>query len=222
MKKIITLTLAINFILCGGYIFLEPELASAASATGSTAVSLTVTAEINLNCSSTMVLSPSMAGQTGGTATGTFGCIVTTSNSTGYNLKIEKNQKLQIADVADQRFDDYTTSTAYSDWTFAAPGNGNERFGFNIVSCSSSTDVVQNFRDNGSSACATGSSVTAWHCFSHIPTTPASAETVVNRTTSTPSGGILTVFGLQAVAGGSNNLNSGTYTCTTTVTATTN
>jgi hypothetical protein len=222
MKESIMLTIVISLILCGWYVFFEPALAGAASSTANTAVSLTVTGEINLNCSSTVILSPNIAGQTGGTATGTFGCLVTTNNSTGYNLKIEKNQKLQIANVADQRFDDYTTSSTYSDWSFAAPGSGNETFGFNIVSCASTTDIVQGFRDDGSANCGTGNSVTPWHCFAPVPTTPATAQTIANRTTATPSAGILTILGLQAVAGGSNNLNSGTYNCTTTITATTN
>jgi len=220
MKTVLSLTISLSLVLCGGYIFFEPELSDAATAT--TAVSLTVTGEINLNCSSTATLSPSIAGQTGGTATSTFGCLVTTNNSTGYNLKIEKDQKLQITDAVDQRFDDYATSVAYTDWSFAAPGNGNETFGFNVVSCASTTDIVQNFRDDGAANCASGDSVTAWHCFAPMPTTPATAETVANRTTATPADGILTIFGLQAQAGGSNNLNSGTYTCTTTVTAVTN
>jgi hypothetical protein len=47
-------------------------------------------------------------------------------------------------------------------------------------------------------------------------------EMVANRTTATPAVGILTIFGLEAQAGGSNNLQQGTYNCTTTVTAASN
>jgi hypothetical protein len=220
MKKIISLSLALSFILCGTYLFFEPELTGAATAT--TAVSLTVTGEINLNCSSTAALSPSIAGQTGGTATGTFGCLVTTNNSTGYNMKIEKNQKLQIADVADQRFDDYATTSGPADFNWAAPGSGNETFGFAVNSCASTTDIVAAYKDNTSACGGAGTNVTAWRCFTAIPTTPTTSAAVANRGTATPAVGILTVFGLEAQAGGSNNLNSGSYTCTTTVTATTN
>lgn len=208
-------------IVSGQWSFIFGSSALAAATSTLTTVTLNVIGEINLNCSSTASLLPSIPGQTGGTATGTFGCVVTTSNSTGYNLKIKKNQKLQIADVDDQRFDDYATSTTYTDWDFTAVGDGNERFGFNIVSCASTTDIVQGFRDNGANTCATGDDVTPWHCFAPIPSNP-SEETVANRTTATPAVGVLTVFGLEAQAGGSNNVMQGTYNCTTTVTATSN
>ncbi|MFC1789716.1 hypothetical protein ACFLYY_01930 [Patescibacteria group bacterium] len=219
MKKTISLTLAASIIICGGYMFFEPELAK--SDTADTAISLTVTGEINLNCSSTAALSPNIPGQSGGTATGTFGCVVETSNSTGYNMTIEKDQKLQIADVADQRFDDYTTSSASADYDWGAVGGGNEEFGFAVNSCASTTDIVATYKDNGADTCGgAGTQVNAWQCWTDIPTTTAVA--VANRATATPSGGILTTFGLEAQAGASNNLNSGSYTCTTTVTAVTN
>lgn len=233
--KIIKSTLIVSLIVIGGYVLFEPQVisgewrdffissATAATSTAQTGVSLTVTGEINLNCSTSVTLLPTIAGQTGGTATGTFGCVVTTNNSSGYNLSIKKDQTLRIADVADQRFDDYATSsgTGYADWNWVAVGNGNERFGFDVVSCASTTDIVQHYRDNGSSACSTGTSISAWHCFTPIPTNPVS-ESIGNRSTPTPAVGILTVFGLQAQAGGSNNLQQGTYNCTTTVTAATN
>jgi hypothetical protein len=222
MKQIIIITLAFCVIIGGGYIYFEPELAAAvASTTATTLVSLTVTGEINLNCSSTATLLPNVAGQTGGTATGTFGCIVTTSNSTGYNLKIEKNQKLQIADAVDQRFDDYTSSTGPTDYDWHAVGNGNEEFGFTVAACASTTDILATYKNNGA-ACGGAGTLFGYHCFAPIPTTPATAANVANRGTATPLAGILTTFGLQAQAGGSNNLNSGVYYTTTTVTATTN
>ena len=233
MKEIISSTLAVILIVSGGYLFFEPQLinggwenpfissAEAATTTGLTAVSVTVTGEINLNCSTSVSLLPSISGQTGGTATGTFGCVVTTNATSGYNLSIKKDQKLMISDVADQRFDDYTTTTAWGDWTWIAASNGTEKFGFAINSCASTTDIVQAHKDNGSSACGTSTNVTALHCWSLIPTNPA-LENIASRPTPTPAVGILTVFGLEAQAGGSNNLQAGNYNCTTTVTAATN
>jgi hypothetical protein len=217
MKQSLSITLIISLISFGGFIFFEPQLVEALDA--STNVTLAVTGEITLSCSSTAALSPAILGQTGGVATGTFGCVVTTNNSSGYSLSIKKDQKLQITDAADQRFDDYTTNTSYTDWTWHAVGNGNEEFGFAVNSCASTTDILVNYRDNGSNACGgAGTSVTAWHCWHNIPTTVA--ESVGNRTTATPAGGILTIFGLQAEAGSSNSLLQGSYSCTTTVTAT--
>lgn len=219
MKQVLSLTLAINLIMLGGYVFLEPQIIKAD--TGLTAISLSVTGEININCSSTVALVPSIAGQSGGIATTTFGCVVETNDSAGYNFTLEKDQKLQITDVADQRFDDYTTSTdANPDWAWDSVGAGNEEFGFNIVSSASTTDIVQLFLDNGSDTCGTSTSITAWQCWYPIPTSPA--VQVVNRSSATVPGGQTTVFGLQAEAGSSNNLEEGTYNSTTTVTAVTN
>ncbi len=220
MKKIISLTSIISLLLLGGYVFFEPEITEALTAT--TAISLTVTGEINLNCSTTAALSPNIPGQTGGTATGTFGCVVTTSNASGYNMNIKKDQKLMIADFADQRFDDYVTTTgSTADFNFATIAAGAEQFGFAVNYCASTTDIVVAYRDNGVICGGAGASTTAWKCWTAIPTNP-STTSIANRATATPVGGILTVFGLEAQAGGTNNLNSGNYTCTTTVTAVTN
>jgi hypothetical protein len=217
MKQSLSITLIISLISFGGFIFFEPQLVEALDA--STNVTLAVTGEITLSCSSTAALSPAILGQTGGIATGTFGCVVTTNNSSGYSLSIKKDQKLQIADIVNQRFDDYTTNTTYADWTWDSPTAGNEEFGFAVNSCASTTDIIVNYRDNGSNACGgAGASVTAWRCWHNIPTT--TAEAIGSRSTATPPGGILTTFGLRAEAGGSNSLMSGNYSCTTTVTAT--
>lgn len=222
MKKTLSLTLIITLILSGCYILYEPKIIKAE--TGDTTVTLTVTSQININCSSTAALAPSIAGQDGGTATGTFGCVIETNDTDGYNLSIKKNQKLQIADVADQRFDDYATDTAATDWWWATTTSGTaagaEEFGFCVNSSASTTDIVAKHRDNGADTCATGSNVTGWHCWYPIPTDPSS-EQVANRSTggATPADGILVTFGLRAEAGSSNNLNIGDYVATTTVTA---
>jgi len=218
VKQTLSLTLIITLILSGCYIFYEPQITKAVDAT--TTITLTVTSEININCSSTAALAPDIAGQSGGTATGTFGCVIETNDTDGYNLSIKKNQKLQISDAVNQRFDDYATASAATDWTWDPTLAGEEEFGFCVNSSASTTDIVQKHRDNGTSDCATSTSVTAWHCWHPIPTA-ALTEQVANRTTggATPAGGVLITFGLQATAGSSNNLNIGNYVSTTTVTA---
>jgi len=220
MKQSLSLTLIIGLVAFGTFIILEPKLTK--GATDDTTVSLTVEDEITLVCSSTAALAPNIASVSGGTATSTFLCTIETTDTDGYNLNIKKSQKLMIADVANQRFDDYATTTTFSDWTYAAPGGGNETFGFCVNAAASTTDIVQNFLDNGADECATSTSVTTWHCWHPIPTS-ASYIAVANRVGSaTPVGGVTIEFGLQAVAGGSNGLTSGNYYTTTTVTAVTN
>ncbi len=220
MKHSLSLTLIISLVAIGAFIILEPKLTK--GVTDDTTVSLTVEDEITLVCSSTAALAPNIAAVTGGTATSTFLCTIETTDTDGYNLNIKKSQKLMVADVANQRFDDYTTTTAETDWTYAAPGDGNETFGFCVHEAASTTDIVADFRDNGADTCATGDSVTSWHCWHPIPT-DASYVGVANRIgTATPAGGVTIEFGLQAVAGGSNALTGGSYYTTTTVTAVVN
>lgn len=219
MKKILSITLAINLILCGSYMFFEPEVMKAAT-TGLTDVSLTVTGEVSVSCSSTASLAPNIAGQTGGTATSTFTCTTITNNTTGYTLTIKKSQKLMITDAADQRFDDYSTNSTSTDYTWSTVASGAEEFGFSIYNCASSTDVTSRYLNNGTDCNEGGTTLTAWRCWDAIPTTPTT-RAVLSRSTATPVAGIAVEFGLQAQASSSNNLTSGSYTTTTTVTVAT-
>ncbi|HXK31928.1 MAG TPA: hypothetical protein VJ378_00425 [Candidatus Paceibacterota bacterium] len=218
MKQSLSLTLIISLVAFGTFVLLEPQLTK--GVTDDTTVSLTVEDEITLVCSSTAALAPNIASVSGGTATSTFLCTIETTDTGGYNLNITKSQKLRIADVANQRFDDIDTAT--TTWDFPAPGAGNETFGFCVNSAASTTDIVQTFLDNGANACdEPAGSVTAWQCWTGIATTTATTSVAV-RSTETPVGGVTIEFGLQAVAGGTNGLTAGNYYTTTTVTAVTN
>jgi hypothetical protein len=213
VKKALSLTLIINLIIFLSYVFFEPQLTKAVA--DETGISLSVTGEININCSTTAALSPAIAGQSGGIATTTFGCNVETNDDSGYNLKLKKDQLIQTAGGgADKQFDDYTTSTNPIDFTWGAVSAGAEEFGFCV---NSGADTTQRYQDSGA-ACNTGSNVTAWRCWDYITTNPTERE-VANRASATSGGGSYTEFGLRAEAGGSNNLQEGTYNCTTTATA---
>ena len=113
MKQALIITLATVMIAMGGYVAFEPQVVD--SATSSTLVSLSVTSEININCSSTAALSPNISGQTGGTATGTFSCTIETNDASGYNLSITKDGYLRTGvGGADLQFNDYTTTSVTS------------------------------------------------------------------------------------------------------------
>jgi len=218
MKQSLSLTLIISLVAFGTFVLLEPQLTK--GVTDDTTVSLVVEDEITLVCSSTAALAPNIASVSGGTATSTFLCTIETTDASGYNLNIKKSQKLMIADVANQRFDDISIAT--TTWDFPAPGAGNETFGFCVNSAASTTDIVQTFLDNGANTCdQAAGSVTAWKCWTGITTTAATTSVAI-RATATPIGGVTIEFGLRAVAGGSNSLTSGNYYTTTTVTAVTN
>ncbi len=213
MKQTISLIIIISLLAAGSYMFFEPELIKAVG--DETAVSLTVTTEITLSCSSTCVMTGTINSITGGTANGDFTCTVTTPDTSGWNLTIKKDQLLQTAGGgANKEFSDYATSTPLS-YDYDAPGNGNETFGFNLAS--STIAAVDDFTDNGADTCGSGS-VSDDHCWSYFPTTPTT-EKVCSTSTPAASGAAVN-FGLRAVAGGSNALLEGGYAATTTVTAT--
>ncbi len=219
MKQSLSLTLIISLVTLGTFILLEPQLTK--GETADTTVSLTVEDEITLVCSSTAALAPNIAAVSGGTATSTFLCTIVTTDGDGYNLNIRKSQKLQIADLEYSRFNDYATTTTYSDWTYDTPPNGSSTFAFCVNDAASTTDIALTFLDNGADECGTSTSVTSWHCWHPIPTDASYIE-VANRNASTTGSGVTIEFGLQAVAGGENNLTSGNYYTTTTVTAVAN
>ena len=179
--------------------------------------------EISLTCSSTVSGLTAINGITGGTSNGEFSCNVVTNNSTGYNMTLKKIELLCHSTLGcgtNKQFDDYSTTSDPIDYNWANTPEGQEYWGFNVSSSSYPTAVTQRFKDNGTQ-CNTGSNVSDGKCWTRIPTNPTT-ETVVNRTTATSPSGDNTYFGIRIQAGSSNALNSGTYTTTIVVTATTN
>ncbi|RLC39837.1 MAG: hypothetical protein DRH33_01765 [Candidatus Nealsonbacteria bacterium] len=211
LKKIVILTLLSVFL--GGMAFLILEPLNLQAATDTVSVSQSVVAEINVNCSSTATL-PNVNGQTGGTATTTFGCTVESSNASGWTLAIKYDHKLYTdGGGTGKEFDEYTTSTIPADYDWDPVGAGNEEFGFNVHS---GANVVSTFADNGVDSCGSGSP-SAWHCFYPISTTDV---TIADSNSPTAPSGENYVIGLQDEVGSSNNLQSGSYSCTITATAT--
>jgi hypothetical protein len=200
------------FLGMTGFVTLEPQTTQAAT-TSAVTVSQTVIGEIVVACDSTTTL-PSLSGQTGGTATTTFNCTSTSNNATGWILTLKYDHKLRkgAGTSTDQYFDDYTTSTDVTDYTWDSVGSGNEEFGFSV---NSGTSTVLKYRDNGSDTCNTSTAPSAFHCFHPFS---ASEETIADSSSPTVAGGELYVIGLQDEAGTSNNLESGSYGCTITAT----
>ena len=211
IKKNISLFLIVSLVVVSSYMFFEPQLVEAVG--DNISVTQTVTGEINLDCSATAALTPSIAGQSGGTSTGSFTCTVETSDANGYTLTLLKNQTLQTAGGgADKQFDDYTEN-APLDYAWSAPSAGTEKWGLNITA---GADAEAVYEDNGADTCGAGSP-SADHCWNEIPTTPANQVASANAATGV--GGTQTSFAIKAQAGASNNLQSGAYACTITATA---
>lgn len=215
MKKIFTLAFALYFAAVGAYMFFEPELLEAADDT--TAVSLTVTSEITVACDATAALTGAGINSiSGGSATGSFSCSVTTPDPSGYNLKVKENQKLLTgAGGANNQFDNYTTNSPL-DWEWDTPDAGAEVFGFSLDADTVSpkqaykTDQVDSCND-------AGGSVTDNYCWNGFTTED---QEVANKASAASAE--VTKFNLKAEAGGSNALVPGDYSNTITATAAVN
>jgi len=216
MKQTISLVTIIGLLVMGSYMLFEPELARAVEDT--TAVSLTVTSEITVDCDAAcdMTTGGPINAISGGSLTGDFTCTVETPDSTGWNLTIKKDTVLKTgAGGENNQFDDITPSTPL-DYTWSTVGSGLEEFGFNIKA--TSEDTLQKYCDAGASPCDVGTTPTDDHCWDAVPTTPATKVSSSNAATD-PAGDAVN-FGLKAEAGGSNFLEPGAYTATITATAT--
>lgn len=221
--KIFFLSLFPFLIFLLGYLAFEPELIKGATATASVSLTQTVVGEITLSCDNSVSGLTTINGMTGGTSNGYFNCTSTTNNVTGYNLTLKKTGLLchTTGCGTNKQFDDYPgTTTDPIDFNFQAPGTDQEWWGFNIASTTDTTDVTQRFKDNGT-ACNAGTNVTDGKCWVRVPTDPT-VETIANRSTQTSPQGTRVTVGIRIQAGGSNSLQSGNYTTTLVLTATTN
>ena len=213
---------AISFtLLCLMFAIVEPAVSIGATTTSQFTISQTVNAEIAFATpASNVTMSPSLGGITGGTANGATQVIVTTNSLGGYTMTLAASSSLGMIGNASSTYyiPAYVPSTGgVPDYTFTVPANA-ARFGYSVKATTTS-DVAQLFRDNGS-ACNTGSNNTAGQCWLNAST---SAVTIINRTTPTPANGATTTINFRV--GISSNPNpvipNDTYVATTTLTATT-
>ena len=224
VKRTISLFLIFSVLSLAGYLFLEPETSKAATTTDDVIVSQVVTEEITISSPANMALDPAIPGITGGTgnSTGHTTWTIITNDTSGFNLTLKKDGKLNYdGGGTGKEFNDYASSTPLA-YTWANVGAGETGFGFNVTGAASTTDIVAKYKDNGADTCGgAGSSITDGQCWNQIPTT-ADSEQIANRATWTPSGGVTVSVKFRAQAGSSNFLESGTYQTTITATATTN
>lgn len=226
MKKIIkNLKTSVTALLMLALMFvvIEPAIGSAASVQSQMTETLTVTSEISfITPATSVVLSPSIAGITGGTAVGTSTVAVLTNNATGYNMTIMASSSLGMIGnngALGGVIPAYVPSTpGVPDYNFNAPAN-TARFGY-TVDAASSTDVAPAFRWTGS-ACNTGASTGGGHCWLNAST---SAVTIINRSTPTSITGATSSIGFRVtiMPSPSPAIPQDTYVATTTLTATTN
>ena len=213
LAAVITLAL-----LLGSFVVFEPIVGRAAEEIFT--IQQTITAEISFYASTTAVtMVGSIAGVTGGEATGTAKAIVLTNNATGYNMTMAfASATAMYRDGGQGQIPNYSpTATSAPDFEFATETFG--QFAYSILA-STTGEVASYFKDDASD-CATGSNETENRCWMAPSTT---ARTIINSTLATPTSGSTSTikFKVHVPNSPSPTIPTGTYTATATLTAVTN
>lgn len=173
--------------------------------------------QISIGTIADVVMSPSLGGLTGGTSTGATTILVTTTNPAGYTMTIKASSSpamqgnTQANDIAD-----YTPLVpGIPDFSYSVPTS--YEFGYS-VSASTTADLAQKFKDDGSSSCNTGSldtnaSSTCWYGLS------TTATSTILRSSATPSGGATTTLFFRLTVNVNSAPTEDSYNATTTITA---
>ena len=168
-------------------------------------------AYIALTSPSDLALS-SIGGISGEGSEGTTTWTVTTDSTAGYSMTIQTSTTPALKSSLDS-FANYVPAGGNPDYTFTNAA-ANSSFGFSPEGA----DTIARFKDNGTSACNTGSSETSGKCWDGLSTKPASIAG--SASSNHPSGTPVTVR-FRAESGSSHIQTSGNYTATVTVTAVT-
>jgi hypothetical protein len=201
-----------------GFSFFEPQLLRAIE--NQFTIKQTVTSEISfLTPASNVTMVGALAGVTGGTSNGSTQVVVYTNDSSGYTMTIKASSSPAMqGETQGGTIADYTPGTAnVPDFAFSVPTGA--EFGYTI-SASTTADLSQKFKDNGS-VCNAGALDTtgATTCWYGLSTTATS--TIVTTAATSASGSTSTIiFKLKINSGGS--VTEDIYNATTTLTATTN
>jgi hypothetical protein len=164
--------------------------------------------DISLTPGSDVIMSPSIAGITGGTANGSSTFTVISDNDPGYMVTIKASSSPALT-TGVESFADYTPSGAMPDFTFSVAA-GTSEFGFSPEG----SDIDSRFLDNGA-ACGTGTSDATLSCWDALST---SDQTIVRRMSATASTGSQTILNFRAAVGSGKIQPEGVYVSTTTIT----
>jgi len=222
-------SLAVTVVFCvialSTHILLEPVFQEAYAATSQFTTTQSIGSEISfLTAPSNITMSPSIAGLTGGAATGSTQVVIYTNNSAGYTMTITASGTVAAmkANTTGGYINDYTPTAGFPDFNFVnnTAGQASE-FGF-TVSASTTADLAQKFKDNGST-CNTGAADTSTSASCWTYATSTATTTIVTTAQTNNSGSTSTIFFHTNVpASPSPALTEDTYVATTTLTAVTN
>ena len=163
---------------------------------------------LSLSAASDITMS-SFSGLTGGTGNGSTVWTAITDNPAGYSLTITASTNPALTSGGSQ-FDNYTTAGSDPDYNWSVASTDGE-FGFTPEGA----DVYSRFKDNGTSACNTGSSDTVDKCWDSATTTP---KIIASRATGNHPSGTTTTVKVKAESGTSHIQPNGSYTATLQVT----
>jgi hypothetical protein len=221
-------TLVVLALLLSAFFAFEPSVGR--SATSSFTVSQTITNEISFLVSAANVsMDGSIAGVTGGYATGTTIASVNTNNATGYRMTLHfatnsvAHAMVSSSTAATSSYiSNYTpASVGVPDFTWTDNTSGQAaEFGY-TVRASTSNEVDPSFTHNGTT-CGSGGTETDNRCWLNPTTTSAAAETIINSTAANNSSTTTIKFKVAVPNSPSPSLPSGIYIATGTLTATTN
>jgi hypothetical protein len=196
----------------------EPVVSYGFAATSSTfTIRQTVTDEISFTTpGTTTTMTGSIAGISGGEATGTTQVVVRSNSFTGYTMDISFSGAPAMRGITynNQNIRDYATGTQPS---FAFIASTSAQFGYSITA-SNTADVAQSFLNNGTGCNAVGGSSTFARCWAKPSTTNFR---IINKTTSAATGATTTItFRVVVPANPAQNIDADTYQATATLTAT--
>jgi len=210
-----TIALALVFAGMGSFEMIEPTVTR--GATNTFAVQQTISAELSfLATSSAVSMVGSLAGITGGNATATTQVVVQTNSAGGYNMTLvfSGTPAMRGNATGNTSLVNYGTT---SEPTYNLVASSSAIFAY-TVNASTTSDLDQSFKSNGSNTCNTGSTVVANTCWMGPSTT---AMMIVNRLAAATTSATTTLTFRVSVP---NNpfpaLQSDTYTATATLTAT--
>ncbi len=217
-----TACIAATLIVASLFVLLEPIVSIGASASDTFTVRQQITEEISFTVAAADVtMNGTIGGITGGSATGTTQAVVRTNSAGGYNMTVAfANDPAMLGETTGNTgIRDYGTSTA-AEPTYNFNASTSAQFAY-TVSASSTSDLDNSFRDNGSAICNVANVTdTANRCWKGPSTSPF---TIINRTTAAGSGATTTLtFVVLVPSNPSPQLEEDFYTATATLTATTN
>ena len=223
-----------TLILAVAFMAIEPAVSFGASATSQFTISQTVNSEISfVTVASNVTMAGALGGITGGTALGWTTVAVRTNSLNGYNMTIIASTTSITGSCTAQGSMTGVASSSncigpyvqiggasgVPEYTFNNATNTSE-FGY-TVNASTTSDVAQAFRNNGSTCNQSGGTPNGTNCWIAATTT---AYTIINRNLPTAATGATTTLSFEVKIGANPSpmIPNDTYVATTTLTATTN